>query len=328
MSRTLRIHKIDQLLHNRHHVSIPDLLAELEVSLATLKRDLEFMRLYLNAPIIFDRELKAYRFDKMNLDGPRYELPGLWLNSAEVHALLAANHLLENIEPGLLGQHVAPLKHRLMTLLVQEGVDPNLIRQRIRLVSSLKRHPLSRHFEVIARATLDGLRLLVSHHNRHTGQTTCRELSPQRLTHYRENWYLDSWCHAREDIRSFAIDAMVEVELLTEKARRIDEKTLSARLDSGYGIFNGSTPQWAVIDFNPRRAQWASRIIWHEQQQATWLDNGCYRISLPFHDDRELLNDILSYGQDVVVKAPPSLQAKVVASYREALAQYALTPAP
>jgi predicted DNA-binding transcriptional regulator YafY len=37
---------------------------------------------------------------------------------------------------------------------------------------------------------------------------TEREVSPQRLVHYRDNWYLDAWCHLREDVRSFSIDAI------------------------------------------------------------------------------------------------------------------------
>ncbi len=100
MSRTLRVHQIDQMLHYRHHVSLQDFLDTLEVSLPTFKRDLEFMRLHLNAPIIYDRDLKAYRFGKEDPNGPRYELPGQWLNASEAHALLTANSLLESLEPG------------------------------------------------------------------------------------------------------------------------------------------------------------------------------------------------------------------------------------
>ena len=59
MTRALRVHQIDQMLHNRGRVELQVFLDELEVSLATFKRDLEFMRFQLNAPIIYDRELNA-----------------------------------------------------------------------------------------------------------------------------------------------------------------------------------------------------------------------------------------------------------------------------
>lgn len=322
MNRTLRIHKIDQMLNNRHHVTISDFLDALEVSLSTLKRDLEFMRLHLNAPIHFDRNLKAYRFVQPTAPGPRYELPGLWLDSAEAHALVAASNLLERIEPGLLGPHVAPLKTRLLSLLALEGVSTDNISHRIRLLTSLKRQMPTRHFQIVARATLERLRLRITHLNRHTGRTTDREISPQRLTHYRENWYVESWCHARSEIRSFAIDALTAVEILSTVSKEISEDTLNARLDSGYGIFNGTNLQWAVLDFSPRRAQWVSRIAWHDMQRSEWMQSGWYRITFPYTDDRELLNDILAHAEDVIVRSPDSLVQRVCEAYRSSLAHY------
>jgi hypothetical protein len=44
--------------------------------------------------------------------GPRTQLPGLWFNASEIHALLAMEHLIENMQPGLLASHVAPLRAR------------------------------------------------------------------------------------------------------------------------------------------------------------------------------------------------------------------------
>ncbi len=322
MSRTLRVHKIDQMLHNRHHVARQDFLDELEVSLPTFKRDLEFMRLHMSAPIIYDRVLNAYCFDRRPAIGPRYALPGLWLNASEAHALLTANSLLENIEPGLLGPHVAPLKSHLLSLLAQEGVDASSVSSHFRLVQSLRRHMPVKHFHRVARATLDCLRIRISHFNRNTGETTEREISPQRLSYYRENWYVDGWCHTRSGIRSFAVDAIQSVDILSTPVEVVPSEVLDQVLGAGYGIFSGTKTQRAVLDFSPQRAQWISRIVWHEQQEATWLDTGWYRVEFPYNDDRELLNDILSHTPDVVVQSPPELKARVVAAHQQALAQY------
>jgi proteasome accessory factor C len=67
---------------------------ELECSRATVKRIIEDMRLYLNAPIVYDRECNGYRYDQG--EGEMYELPGLWFNASELHALLSVQHLLES----------------------------------------------------------------------------------------------------------------------------------------------------------------------------------------------------------------------------------------
>ena len=62
MDRTARLYKIDQLLHERRVVSTAIFLEQLEISLATLKRDLDYMKDRLNAPIEWDRKLRGYRF--------------------------------------------------------------------------------------------------------------------------------------------------------------------------------------------------------------------------------------------------------------------------
>ena len=323
MSRTLRVHKIDQMLNNRHHVSIQDFLDELEVSLPTFKRDIAFMRLHLNAPIVFDSTLKAYRFSRSDAVGPRYELPGLWLSASESHALLTANSLLESIEPGLLGKHVGPLKTRLKTLLASQGMDPTAVSERIQVIQSLRRKTPLRHFEVIAHATLKGRRVRIYHYNRNTHEHTTRELSPQRLTYYRENWYLDAWCHERNALRSFAVDAIESVEILEVDAYRLTKHEVDAVLNNGYGIFSGLEQQWAVLDFSPDRAQWLSRMTWHDDLNAKWLPNGWYRVEFPYNDDRELLNDILMHTPDVIVQSPKALQERVMAALQKGLSRYA-----
>lgn len=310
MSRTYRIHQIDQMLNNRHHVTIPDFLDALEVSLATFKRDLEFMRDQLNAPIIWDRELSAYRLDATP-DNCRYQLPGLWLNAGEAHALLTLHQLLEQLEPGLLGQHIAPIRQRLVGLLQGEGLDPDTLSRRVRLLQPMKRHAALDGFERIARATLDRQRLRLQHFNRNTGERTAREVSPQRLTCYRDNWYLEAWCHSREAIRSFALDAIESAELLSESAIELDDAQLAEVLGTGFGMFNGRDVQWAELVFAPLRASWVSRQVWHSEQIGELLPDGRFRVRIPYTDDRELVNEILSYMPDVAVVGPPALAQRV-----------------
>lgn len=53
-------------------------------------------------------------------------------------------------------------------------------------------------------------------------------ISPQRLVHYRDNWYLDAWCHLRNDLRRFSVDAIQRVKVLRDKARNVAEAKLLA----------------------------------------------------------------------------------------------------
>ena len=93
MNRLERFYKIEQILNEQTVVSRETFLETLEVSLATFKRDLEYMRDRFHAPVVWDRDAGGYRFENSKSVGRRYELPGLWFDEKEAHALLTARLL-------------------------------------------------------------------------------------------------------------------------------------------------------------------------------------------------------------------------------------------
>ncbi|HZX32269.1 MAG TPA: YafY family protein [Rhodocyclaceae bacterium] len=313
MNQTERFYKIDQLLNERPVVSFKDLQDCLEISRATLKRDLAYLRDRLNAPIVFDREAGGYRFDKASPQvGGQYELPGLWFSAEEIHALLTMQHLLSNLDTGgLLGPHIQPLLARLTALIGVADNPAEEVVKRIRILAVGARQVRLDNFQAVGAALLRRRRLVIDYYARGTNETTHREVSPQRLVHYRDNWYLDAWCHLRNGLRSFSVDAIRRVELLDTHARDVPEESLDAVLGAGYGIFAGQEVKWAVLRFSPERARWVAAEKWHPQQSGRLLDDGAYELRLPYANDPELLMDILKYGADCEVMAPAELRERV-----------------
>lgn len=313
MSLNERIYKIDQLLAERRFVKTGELLEVLEVSRATLKRDLALMRDRMNAPIIFDKELGGYRLDKsINVSGRPYELPGLWFSANEIHALLTMHHLLTDLDAGgLLGSHIQALQSRLTALLSSANDPADEVQKRVKIKMVGVRQIQLDHFEAIGSALLKRKRIKIAHYARGTDQTTQREVSPQRLIYYQGNWYLDAWCHLRNDLRSFSVDAIRRVEILEKKDKEISEKKLDDVLGAGYGIFAGSKVQWATLLFSPEIARWVSTERWHPNQKSEFLEDGSYELKVPFSKDTELLMDILRYGSRVRVLAPKALVNRV-----------------
>jgi predicted DNA-binding transcriptional regulator YafY len=322
MDRTERFYKIHQLLSARPAVRISEFLSALGVSRATFKRDLEYMRDRLNAPIEWEREIGGYRYTRATQDAPRYELPGLWLNPSEIRALLTMQHLFANLQPGLLEPHIKPLLARLRSLLGSAEHPADEVERRIRIVHLGTRALNLPHFEVVASAVLDRRRLHIVYVSRSSNERTERDVSPQRLVHYRENWYLDAWCHLRDDIRSFALDAIHETQLLDKRAKNVPERDLDEVLASGYGIFSGRNTAWAKLRFTPERARWVAAEAWHPQQKGHFDADGSYVLELPFSDHRELAMDVLRHGPHVEVLAPESLRAAVKDQLAAALKRY------
>ena len=324
MSSMQRIYQIDQILGAHHSVTRAELQERLDVSWATLKRDIAYMRDRLNAPLIFDRNLGGYRFETAEQRvGPQYELPGLWFTAEEIHALLTMQHLLSNLDTGgLLGPQIRPLLARLTGLLGAADNPVEEIQRRIRIQTVGARDFHLDHFQAVGSALLRRQRLIIRYHARGTDAVTEREISPQRLNHYRHNWYLDAWCHLRDGLRAFSVDAIQHAEILDKRARDVADKRLDEVLGSGYGIFAGDRVSWAVLRFTPERARWVASERWHPRQESRLLDDGSYELRVPYADDRELIMDILKYGSDCQVVEPAALQARVAAELRRALGNY------
>jgi predicted DNA-binding transcriptional regulator YafY len=318
MDRTERLYRIDRMLNDRRVVPVTAFLEELEISLATFKRDLDYLRDRFNAPVIWDRDAGGYRFDKQGV-GDTYALPGLWFSATEIHALLTMQQLLGSLGPGLLTPHIEPLLSRLRMMLEREDIPAEAVEKRIRIQQVNARAYEPEHFGPIATAVLQRRRIVIDHLNRHRQETSRREVSPQRLNYYRENWYLDAWCHLRNELRSFGLDAIEGVWLGTEMAQEVAEDELAAVLDAGYGIFSGKAIEWAELEFSPNRAQWVSKETWHTAQQAHFTADGHYRLKLPFSNPTELVMNILHHVPDVRVISPESLRDRVKAQLQLAL---------
>jgi len=320
MTQTERFGIIERLLRARRSVGFADLQQRLGVSRATLFRDLTALRDRMNVPIIRDRDTGHYRIDA---SVERYELPGLWFSAGEIHALLSMQQLLAAFDTGgILADHIAPLRDRLASMLETVSDSAEDISRRIHILSAVARPCAPQHFPTIAASLMERRRLGIEYGARSNGVTSRREISPQRLTHYRDNWYLDAWCHLRDELRSFAVDAIKTVKTIDTTASDIPESQLDATLGAGYGIFSGAEVRWATLNFTAQRARWVAAEHWHPEQEGAFLEDGSYQLRVPYSNDPELIMDILKYGPECEVVGPGELREKVIGLLKKAVGRY------
>jgi predicted DNA-binding transcriptional regulator YafY len=328
MDRTERFYKIELLLRSRGCVSFEALRDELDVSPATLKRDLQYLRDRLAAPIVYDRFDNGYRFDAApgGEAAARQELPGLWFSEKEIHALLTMHQLLAGLDDdGVLSRHLQPMMDKLQGMLGTDESEARELMRRVKLISTARRRVPSRHFELLGSALVQRKRVWLRYFKRSDRSVSEREVSPQRLVNYRNTWYLDAWCHASEGLRRFALDAVQQAEALEHKARHVAVKDLESQLDAGYGIYGGGGARlrWATLLFSAEAAQWVANEEWHAQQKSRWLDDGRYELQVPYSDQTELTMDILRHGDSVEVLGDKALVAAIGERLGKAAAMYA-----
>lgn len=320
MDRVQRTYKLSEILRShRGVVSRRALEEKLECSESSVKRMIRELR-DLGTPVVYDREYGGYRLDTRS--GEVRELPGLWFSSAELYALLVSHKLLSDVQPGWLNEYIEPITARLKQLLDGTNQQYAQIQKRVRILQIAARPANLEHFRAAVTALIERRQLNILYHGRAADKTTERTVSPQRLVYYRNNWYLDAWCHWRQGLRSFSIDRLHPVTVLDEPALEIGDADLDAHYAGAYGIFAGPAHHIAVLLFTADAARWVADEHWHPQQQNRVLPDGRLELQIPYGDPRELLMDILKYGPDVRVLEPPALRDAVIARLQRALAGY------
>jgi len=322
MNQLERLQRINHILQERGLVPLEDFLSELEISLPTFKRDLVELRNTFNAPIIYDRFSKGYKFDKPNA-GKKFELPGIWFNESEATALVMMHHLLANLDQGgLLGPHLAPLMSRIDSILSNGDVSSKELRKRIKVIPVGARKTSLKNFSEIGSALLKRERIGITYYAKTNDTTTERFVSPQRLVYYKNTWYLDSYCHLRNELRSFSVDSIQKTQKTDLQAIDVTEKELDENFTESYGIFSGKATQKAKLKFTPEAARWVSTEEWHPKQIGSFDKDGTYTLEFEYNQDPELVMDILKYGSGVEVISPTSLRTKVSAELKKTIETY------
>jgi len=223
---------------------------------------------------------------------------------------------------GLIGPHIEPLTAIIDGILGQSEATTKELRKRIKVLGMGSRKNSIENFSEIGAALLKRNRLVIKYYAKSKDEETEREISPQRLIYYRENWYLDGYCHMREGLRSFALDGIRSAILTNTKAQEISDKECQEHFAESYGIFSGKATKRAKLRFTPEHARWVSNENWHGQQVGSFDKEGYFNLEFDYNQDPELLMDILKHGSGVEVIGPATLKNRVKEELKKTLANY------
>ena len=327
MSQSTRLRDIVAILEARNYpVPVEVFLNELGMSLSAFKRDLAILRDQMQAPIVWKRgdedNPRGYALEDKGWSSGKLGLPNAWFSSAEIYALLMIDEFASHIGPGLLTEHLAPLITRITLALSAANDSPQDIRSKVKILASASKRINTPFFEVVAQSTIRQQQLKILYFTRSKNERSERLVSPQRLIHYKENWYLIAWCHKAEGLRMFALDAIEAANSIKDAAVSIEVKRIDELIGGNFGIYSGGKRQWAKLKFTAVQALWVEAEVWHSEQKTTLNEDGSLVMEIPYSNPKELMLDILRFGPDVMVLEPPSLRQAVKERLQKASSQY------
>lgn len=318
MEASTRLVRLHEALKSRQSpVSAAMLQEMLGCSRTTVHRLAKKLRDELGAPLqLIADEGYAYGAGRES-----YELPGLWLTADDLASLRIVDAFLEPMEHGVLQAQVRLLRAQVDVLLEQamadESVSSDQLRSRLDVVPPKFSVDRPEIFASVFEATMRKLRLRFADYARRRGEPHLREISPLKLVHYRENWFLLGFCHDNGDTGLFSLARLHHVTVLPTAAD-LSHGGETAEL----GPSSSGRRQQARLRFSPQAAATVAGKIWHPEQVGQFATDGSYELRLPFVHVQDVLPAILEHGAAVVVEGPKVLRSRVMKALTAAIKRY------
>jgi predicted DNA-binding transcriptional regulator YafY len=307
MSFLERIFFFHQETCHNHFPNSRSLAENFEISIATAKRDISYLRDRLLAPLAFDTKKNGYYYTEETFHLPFEESPRI------VFLLAMLNKLAD--EAGLGGlPEVRQLEQRLATLISPEyGKLIDSLQCQWIEVETIDHQIFATIIEGVVKK-----RLLAITYRPIGGTGTARTVAPLQLINHQGRWYLFAFCQLRRTNRLFHI-ARIQSATVTRQPLPLGLDVDREHLMQSFGIFQGAPRYRAEILFSSTAADLVANQYWHKDQVIKRVEGGVV-VQLPVNDDRELVMKILQYGAMARVLAPPELVQRV-SSTIEAMAK-------
>ena len=299
MSQTERIKYIDDEINNKGYVRIKYVAINFEVTEKTVKRDIEYLRDRLNAPIKYKKSTNQYfysgQFRLFDFLGNKNLIFYVFLKS-----------LLDRVD-------FIPLYREK----ILDDISKNLSKKHLDLSDDIYYELPAHEFpdDSILKSLIDGMsdkkQCLLEYVNIN-GKESQRMIEPLKIMNYSGLWYTVSYCHKSGEIRTFELSRMKSL-VPTDKPYEstISDESLKEYIFESFGILKGKMDDRELINVTVRFYDKAMMIvrkqIWHKSQKVEEKkENGKRSIefTFPVSGFEEVLGKVLQYGENAEVISP------------------------
>jgi len=296
---------------------------ELEVSIKTIHRDLEFMRDRLDLPIEYDRHRHGlYYTEEVKA------FPTVQITEGELLALVIAEKAFQqyrgtHFERPLLSaiRKISEALPETISLSLSDVQQTISFRTRAEPIQDLE------VFDELAKATADRRQLQLTY--RKPGKTEPEErlVDPYHLANINGEWYLFAFDHLRKDMRTFVPSRIKEIKQTGKTFKRPQKFSLDRRLRGSFGVHSGKGEYEVVIRFGARAADYIREKRWHASQELQDRPDGGLELHLKLTSLQEVERWVLSWGGDAAVVSPRELAESVHAAAQRLLESTTQEPA-
>ncbi len=312
LSRWKRIHYLDARLRDGSAPGGPELAGACGVSLKTIYRDIEAMRVELGAPIVYDRERRGYRYSRAG-----FQVPAASLSERDLFALMVAEQAVAQYGATPLGDELRGAFTKMLAALPEDLRARHVLAARAIHFSGLPPTPIaSRLWSTLVEGILTRRRLTIEYFAPARGRVDPRRIEPYLLVARDREWFLVGRTETNRHDALFYVPRIRRATLERGHYEVDPDFSPERYYEHGFNAMHGSGPvQRIELLFAPAHAHLAEERPWSPDQEIVRRRDGSLSVRFRSNALFEIERQVLRYGGAVTVLAPRAL--------REAVAQAA-----
>jgi predicted DNA-binding transcriptional regulator YafY len=304
LERMMRIH---QKIAAGEFPNTTTIARDLEVSLKTAQRDVEFMRDRMELPLEYSAANRGYHYTQ-----EVGAFPSLQITEGELVALLVAEKALQQYRGTNFEKPLVSAFKKLASQL-PDTISFNIAEWEQTISFRTTAEPILNleTFDALAKATARHRQIEFEYRKPGQQKTEPRLVDPYHLANINGEWFLFAFDHARKDIRTFVPARMSSLHENGNTFTRPAKFSLERRLHDSFGVVAGEQTSEVVIQFDAFAADFIREKRWHSSQHLRELKNGRLELRMKLSSLAEVQRWILSWGGHATVIAPKELRTLV-----------------
>jgi len=317
---TTRVFELHEILAAGRPLNATTFAREHELSTRTVKRDIERLRDFHHAPIVWDARARSYRYT-----APFDLLTGLRLGADEALAVVLAGRTFAAWEGTPLGRTLTATLEKVARFAGAAVSFPAAdLRAVLHQEESALDAPELRHFTGLLEDILARRELVIVYQKPAAARAERRTVRPLHLAYLEHRWMLVAEDTAKAEWRNFVLARIQAIERTANRFCPPPTARLKAYLRGSLGRFTGKTEIEVRLRFDATAAPYVRERPWHASQTVRDLPDGGAEATFRLNNLIDVQRRILANGRHVEALAPPELRASVAAEIAALAAAYAV----
>ncbi|MFN8672858.1 MAG: YafY family protein [Candidatus Sericytochromatia bacterium] len=304
MNKTDRLLAIVLELEVKKLQTAEQLAKKFEVSKRTIYRDIDSL-CQSGVPII-SKQGEGYSLVK------GYFLPPISFSLHEANILLLGVNFVKNSFDADYQKISENVENKIKINLSKDLEEKVLkLKDKFNLFNLLEDNKQKSFLQIIRTAILENKNLVFDYFSK--TDFTNRKVSPHKLAHLNNTWYLTAFCHKRNDIRNFRIERIDNLVALDE--------VFSDSIFNEFQGYKDTRDKTCRLSFKIELERWLKEDNFYYIEKII-RHKDFLELILKYRNEEEIIPWILSWHNNIKVLEPLALKDKVILALKKTLEQY------